>query len=89
MSLGSDGVDASLPDGIAMGHAPLLIAPGYVKSFVKRHKNDSADAEAIVEAALRPTMRFVEPKTAEQQGGAVLFRTRSQFIHQCTEAVNA
>lgn len=72
-----------------MGHAPLLIAPRYVKPFVKRHKNDSADAEAIVEAALRPTMRFVEPKTAEQQGRAVLFRTRTQFIHQRTEAVNA
>ncbi len=69
-----------------MGHAPLLIAPRYVKAFVKRHKNDSADAEAIVEAALRPTMRFVEPKTAEQQGRAVLFRTRTQFIYQRTEA---
>ena len=72
-----------------MGHAPLLIAPRYVKPFVKRHKNDSADAEAIVEAALRPTMRFVEPKTTEQQGRAVLFRTRTQFIRQRTDAVNA
>jgi transposase len=72
-----------------MGHAPLLIAPRYVKPFVKRHKNDSADAEAIVEAALRPTMRFVEPKTAEQQARAVLFRTRAQFIESRTVAVNA
>lgn len=72
-----------------MGHAPLLIAPRYVKPFVKRHKSDSADAEAIVEAALRPTMRFVETKSTEQQGRAVLFRTRAQFIRQRTEAVNA
>lgn len=72
-----------------MGHDPRLIAPRYVKPFVKRHKNDAADAEAIVEAALRPTMRFVDPKTPEQQGGAVLFRTRTQFIRQRTETVNA
>ena len=72
-----------------MGHEPRLIAPRYVKPFVKRHKNDTADAEAIVEAALRPTMRFVDPKTSEQQGGAVLFRTRAQFIRQRTEVVNA
>lgn len=72
-----------------MGHEPRLIAPRYVKPFVKRHKNDTADAEAIVEAALRPTMRFVAPKMSEQQGGAVLFRTRAQFIRQRTEVVNA
>lgn len=72
-----------------MGHVPLLIAPRYVKPFVKRHKNDSADAEAIVEAALRPTMRFVEAKTTGQQGRAVLFRTRTQFIRQRTDAANA
>jgi transposase len=65
------------------------LQPRYVKPFVKRHKNDTADAEAIVEAALRPTMRFVDPKTPEQQGGAVLFGTRAQFIRQRTEAVNA
>jgi transposase len=72
-----------------MGHTPLLIAPRYVKPFVKRHKNDSADAEAIVEAALRPTVRVVEPKTAEQQGRAALFPARAQFIRQRTDAVNA
>ena len=72
-----------------MGHDPRLIAPRYVKPFVKRHKNDTADAGAIVEAALRPTMRFVDPKTPDQQGGAVLFRTRAQFIRQRTEATNA
>jgi transposase len=72
-----------------MGHDPRLIAPRYVKPFVKRHKNDTADAEPIIEAALRPTMRFVDPKTPDQQGGAVLFRARAQFIRQRTEAINA
>ena len=62
-----------------MGHSTLLIAPRYVKPFVKRHKNDSADAEAILEAALRPTMQFVEIRTADQQAHVVLFRTRTQF----------
>ena len=59
------------------------------KPFIKRHKNDAADAEAIVEAAQRPTMRFVEPKSAEQQARAVAFRTREQLVKQRTEAVNA
>ena len=71
------------------GHQVRLIAPVYVKPFIKRQKNDAADAEAIVEAALRPTMRFVEPKTAEQQARAVAFRTREQLVKQRTEAVNA
>ncbi len=71
------------------GHRVRLIAPHYVKPFLKRQKNDAADAEAIVEAALRPTMRFVEPKTAEQQARAVAFRTREQLVKQRTEAVNA
>jgi transposase len=71
------------------GHRVRLIAPHYVKPFLKRQKNDAADAEAIVEAALRPTMRFVEPKSADQQARAVAFRTREQFLKQRTEAVNA
>ncbi len=71
------------------GHRVRLIAPHYVKPFLKRQKNDAADAEAIVEAALRPTMRFVEPKTPEQQARAVAFRTREQLVKQRTEAVNA
>ncbi len=71
------------------GHEVRLIAPHYVKPFIKRQKNDAADAEAIVEAALRPTMRFVEPKTQEQQARAVAFRTREQLVKQRTEAVNA
>lgn len=56
---------------------------------MKRQKNDAADAEAIVEAALRPTMRFVEPKTMEQQARAIVFRTREKFVNQRTEAINA
>lgn len=60
------------------GHEVRLIAPHYVKPFIKRQKNDAADAEAIVEAALRPTMCFVEPKSADQQARAVAFRTRSR-----------
>jgi len=71
------------------GHQVRLIAPHYVKPFVKRQKNDVADAEAIVEAALRPTMRFVEPKTADQQARAVVFRTREQLLKQRTETINA
>lgn len=71
------------------GHEVRLIAPHYVKPFLKRQKNDAADAEAIVEAALRPTMRFVEPKSADQQARAVAFRSREQFVKQRTEAVNA
>ena len=63
-----------------LGHDVRLIPPAYVKPFVKRQKNDAADAEAIVEAALRPTMRFVEPKTADQQARAVAFRTREQLV---------
>jgi transposase len=72
-----------------LGHEVRLIAPQYVKPFVKRQKNDAADAEAIVVAAQRPEMRFVAPKTAEQQARAVLFRSRERLVHQRTELVNA
>ncbi len=72
-----------------LGHEVKLIAAQYVKPFVKRQKNDVADAEAIVEAAQRPGMRFVEPKTEEQQARAMLFRTREQLVRQRTELVNA
>jgi len=74
---------------IRLGHVVKLIAPQYVKPFVKRQKNDAADAEAIVIAAQRPEMRFVEPKTAEQQSRAILFRARERLVHQRTEMVNA
>ena len=66
-----------------------LIPPVYVKPFVKRQKNDAADAEAIVEAALRPTMRFVAVKTEDQQARAMLFRTRQMFVGQRTQLINA
>jgi transposase len=56
---------------------------------VKRQKNDAADAEAIVIAAQRPAMRFVDPKSAEQQSRAILFRARERLVHQRTELVNA
>lgn len=72
-----------------LGHEMKLIAPQYVRPFVKRQKNDAADAEAIVTAARQPDMRFVEPKTAEQQARAVLFRGRERIVHQRTELVNA
>lgn len=73
----------------ALGHEVKLIAPQYVRPFVKRQKNDAADAEAIVIAARQPEMRFVAPKTAEQQAKAVLFRARERLVHQRTELVNA
>jgi transposase len=61
----------------------------YLKPFVKRHKNDAADAEAIVVAAQRYEMRFVPPKSEEQQARAVLFRARERLVHQRTELSNA
>lgn len=73
----------------ALGHETRLIPPAYVKPFVKRQKNDMADAEAICEAAQRPTMRFVLPKSAEAQGAAVVFRTRDLLVRQRTQLINA
>ena len=64
------------------GHEVRLIPPAYVKPFVKRQKNDAADAEAIAEAASRPTMRFVAVKTEEQQARAMLFRKRDLLVRQ-------
>lgn len=72
-----------------LGHAVKLIAPQYVKPFVKRQKNDAADAEAIVVAAQRPEMRFVEPKSEEQQALTILFRARERLVRQRTELINA
>ncbi len=74
---------------ISFGHEVKLIAPRYVKPFVKRQKNDAADAEAIVIAARQPEMRFVEPKGVEQQSRAILFRARERLVHQRTETINA
>ncbi len=73
----------------ALGHEVKLVPPIYVKPFVKRQKNDAADAEAIAEAASRPTMRFVEVKTADQQGQGMLFRTRDLLVRQRTQSINA
>lgn len=73
----------------ALGHEVKLIPPIYVKPFVKRQKNDAADAEAIAEAAARPTMRFVPVKTRDQQARAMLFRTRDLLIRQRTQLINA
>ena len=73
----------------ALGHEVKLVPPVYVKPFVKRHKNDAADAEAITEAAQRPTMHFVEIKTEEQQARAMLFRTRDLLVRQRTQISNA
>jgi transposase len=72
-----------------IGHEVRLIPPVYVKPFVKRQKNDAADAEAIAEAASRPTMRFVAVKTEEQQARAMLFRTRDLLVRQRTQLINA
>ena len=63
--------------------------PGYVKPYVKRQKNDAADAEAICEAVRRPTMRFVPTKTADQQACLMLHRTRHLFIRQQTALINS
>ena len=60
----------------ALGHQVKLIAPQYVRPFVKRQKNDAADAEAIVIAARQPEMRFVDPKSVEQQSRAAIFSPR-------------
>lgn len=70
---------------IKAGHDVKLIAPQYVKPFVKRQKNDAADAEAIVTAARQPEMRFVEPRTEHQQARGVLFRARQRLVRQRTE----
>lgn len=63
-----------------LGHTVRLIPPAYVKPFVKRQKNDVADAEAICEAAQRPTMRFVAVKDEEAQAAALVFRTRDLLV---------
>jgi len=72
-----------------LGHEVKLIAPAYVKPFVKRQKNDMADAEAICEAAQRPTMRFVPVKSEAAQASALVFRTRDLLVRQRTQLINA
>ncbi len=72
-----------------LGHQVRLIPPAYVKPFVKRQKNDAADAEAICEAAQRPTMRFVAPKSEQAQAAAIVFRARDLLVRQRTQIINA
>jgi transposase len=72
-----------------LGHETKLIPAAYVKPFIKRQKNDAADAEAICEAASRPNMRFVRPKSAEEQADALAFRARDLLVRQRTQLINA
>ena len=74
---------------LALGHDVRLMPPAYVKPYVKRQKNDAADAEAICEAVQRPSMRFVEPKTVEQQSVMMLHRARLMLTRQRTQLGNA
>src|SRR3982074_3649196 len=73
----------------ALGHTVRLMPPAYVKPYVKRQKNDAADAEAICEAVTRANMRFVPTKTPEQQSCLMLHRTRHLFIRQQTAVINS
>lgn len=73
----------------ALGHQVRLMPPSYVKAYVRRQKNDAADAEAICEAVTRPTMRFVPIKSADRQGVLVLHRARELLVRQRTMLINA
>lgn len=72
-----------------LGHEVRLVPPVYVKPFVKRQKNDAADAEAIAEAASRPTMRFVAVKSEAKQAQGMAFKTRDLLVRQRTQTINA
>ena len=72
-----------------LGHEVRLMPAKDVKAYVKRNKNDAADAEAICEAVRRPTMRFVQAKSAEQQGQLMQHRTRDLLMRQRTQVINA
>src|SRR5580704_3270229 len=73
----------------SFGHSVKLIAPQLIKPYVKRGKNDAADAEALCEAMSRPTMRFVPMKTAEQQAALMLVGVRDRLIRNRTQLANA
>ena len=73
----------------ALGQEVRLMPPQYVKAYVKRNKNDAADAEAICEAVRRPSMRFVPVKTAEQQSALLMHRERELLVRQRTMLANA
>jgi transposase len=72
-----------------LGHDARLMPPTYVKAYLKRGKNDAADAAAICEAVTRPSMRFVPIKSVEQQSTLMLHRTRDLLIRQRTQLINA
>lgn len=72
----------------ALGHDVRLMPAAYVRPYVKRQKNDAADAEAICEAVTRPTMRFVPVKSPEQQSIMVLHKTRQMVMRQRTKLAN-
>src|SRR5262245_42167995 len=72
-----------------LGHEVRLMPAKDVKAYVKRNKNDAADAEALCEAVRRPTMRFVRVKSAEQQGRLMQHRTRDLLLRQRTQVINA
>jgi len=73
----------------ALGHEVRLMPAQYVKAYVKRQKNDAADAAAICEAVSRPSMRFVPVKTAEQQAALMLHRARDLLVRQRTMLINS
>src|SRR6202012_6051063 len=70
------------------GHEVRLMSPEYVRPYVKAQKNDDRDAEAIAEAATRPTMRFVELKSAEQLDMQSLHRVRDRLVGERTALIN-
>ncbi len=73
---------------VELGHFPKLISPQFVRPFVKTNKNDFVDAEAICEAASRPSMRFVQPKTESQQAMRTLHRVRESFVQDKVKTTN-
>src|ERR1017187_9328108 len=73
----------------SFGHEVKLIPPQFVKPYVKRNKNDAADAEALCEAMSRPTMRFVPVKTAKQQAALRLVGVRERLVRNRTQLSNA
>jgi len=73
----------------AMGHEVKIMAPQFVRPYVKRGKNDAADAEALCEAMSRPSMRFVAPKTTEQQAALMLVSLRDRLVRSRTQLTNA
>ena len=73
----------------ALGHEVRLMPPQYVKAYVKRGKNDAADAAAICEAVTRPSMRFVPVKSEEQQSALLMHRARELLVRQRTQLINA